>query len=35
MGSKEIMVGHGHHCMLVGTAYGRILATTSDENIDP
>jgi hypothetical protein len=22
MGSKEIMVGHGHHSMLVGMAYG-------------
>jgi hypothetical protein len=26
MGSKEIMVGHGHHSMLVGTAYDTIMA---------
>jgi hypothetical protein len=34
MGSKEIIVGHGHHRMLVETAYDRILATMCDENID-
>ena len=34
MGLKEIMVRHGDNHMLVGTAYGRILETMGDENIE-